>query len=208
MGRILLDRSCAGPGVWSGRGCPGDRGCAGTTRSPSSLAIVLTSPSQPSVNITIHSINIPHPPPPSAPGVARLWYRRSTSPPASCVTPRGAGGRGAGGGGWPPPTSSSTCLWPTPPSAASPGPHRRTPPTASRSHHTISWATCPPGHLATCAPDHLTTSPIPVLRIRPPHQRPVLWLSSTPQLARKDSSRLQHNHIMEEPGCRPEAHAT
>ena len=30
--RVLLDRQCKGPGVWSGRGCPEDRGCAAITK--------------------------------------------------------------------------------------------------------------------------------------------------------------------------------
>jgi len=29
--RILLDRQCAGPGIWSGVGCPADRGCKAVT---------------------------------------------------------------------------------------------------------------------------------------------------------------------------------
>ena len=30
--RVLLDRQCKGPGVWSGGGCPEDRGCAAITK--------------------------------------------------------------------------------------------------------------------------------------------------------------------------------
>ena len=29
--KILLDRQCAGPGIWSGVGCPADRGCKAVT---------------------------------------------------------------------------------------------------------------------------------------------------------------------------------
>lgn len=30
--RVVLDRQCKGPGVWSGRGCPKDRGCEVVTK--------------------------------------------------------------------------------------------------------------------------------------------------------------------------------